>query len=86
VSDQPTSSRASRQGAKPARRKRRKKRGRKSRSSIGSFPLAFGMYAGKPISSIPTSYLKWALDARGVSAADKWVLQQFLNGQKGRRS
>lgn len=74
---------SSRQEPGPSRRKRRRKRRRKSRSSIGSFPLAFGKYAGKPISSVPTSYVKWAVATPGVPVADQWVIRRFLGSRKG---
>ena len=83
VQTQSTPSQATGQATKPARRKRRrKKRARKSRQGIGSFPLAFGKYARKPISSVSISYLKWAVTTPGIPVTDKWVIQQFLKAEE----
>jgi hypothetical protein len=37
--------------------------------------LSFGKHAGKRLSEVPTSYLKWALG--GLDALDPWLRQQI---------
>lgn len=53
------------------RQKRRKR-------ILASLALSFGRHAGKPLASVPRSYLRWALSAPGVPLNDRWIIEQFL--------
>lgn len=48
------------------------------RKLLGSFSLSFGKYNGKPIKSVPFSYLRWILRTENAPVADIWAVRQFL--------
>ncbi len=62
---------------------RRKPRKRPRKARFGDFPLGFGRFVGRPIATVPPDYLDWALKARGVPAADKWAIGQWLRSREG---
>ena len=79
MSTKSSSSKEKRPEPKPSRRKRRRKNHcHKARAQCGDLPLCFGRYNGKPIASVPRSYLRWMLRTKGIPAGDRWLVEQFI--------
>ena len=69
------------------KRNKRRSKGHKQkqhrRSTIASFPIAGGRYAGRPVSEVPVSHLRYLLATRKASAADLWIIRQYLDDTGG---
>jgi uncharacterized protein (DUF3820 family) len=74
-----TSSRESRKRKRQSKRQRQPSR----RSQFGTFPLATGKYAGRPLRTVPRDYLCWMLDYGHPSDVDQWAIGQYLGTKKG---
>lgn len=56
------------------------------RKILGSFTLSFGRHIGKPLKSIPHSYLRWMIRSEAVPVADLWAASRFLAEHSSRKS
>jgi uncharacterized protein (DUF3820 family) len=46
-------------------------------STLATWTLSFGRHQGQRLCDVPRDYLRWALTAGKIPAADLWVIQQF---------
>ena len=69
--------------SRPRKRKRRKSHKPSRRATLGSFPLATGKFAGRPLRTVPRKYLVWMIETKSASTADLWAIGEFLRGDDG---
>lgn len=75
--------RSTSQGKLKKNKGRRQRQKQRRRSSLASFPLAGGRYAGRAVCDVPISHLRWMLSSRKASDADLWVVHQYLDSLPG---